>query len=189
MADFTEIQQRLLAQNRLDLFGKVGEDMGLYVRKALMWKSVDGAPDLTIHISSNGGSVSWGLDIYDALMFYPGKKRAVVHGMAASMAAVLLQACEDRYATPHAKVLIHHISSSNISLDTLRKKESLAKFQRDMESDQERIYAILAGRSKQTRDEIMKKCEIDVPMSADEALKFGLIDRIIAKISDLEEKK
>ncbi len=181
-----DIQRKLLDQNRISLADEVNRDMFFYVREAIGIKIAEGGPKLTVHISSNGGAVGWGLDIYDLLAFYTGQKVAIVHSMAASMASIILQACEWRISTQFSSVLIHHINSQSLKLDTARDEDELKKFVEGMERSQTKLYGILVGRTGKTLEEIRAKCKEEVPMSAQEAKEYGLIDQVIVRESDIK---
>ncbi len=163
----------------IDIVGSVDSPMCEYVRTAVMYLRTKGNPDIDVTITSPGGRVDMGLHIFDLLRLYPGKKTALVVGAAASMGAIILQACEMRRCMKHSTVLIHHISTSDITLDLIRSRTRLTQFRKDMETDQQRLYAILAEKTGKTIPEINKACAKDEPMTAEGAKAFGLIDEII----------
>lgn len=181
----TEDQMRWLKRNRVIIAGEIDRNTLMYVRQVFEIKMGEGSPDLTVHISSNGGNVSNGLDVYDLLKFYPGKKIGVVQGFAASTAAVILQVCDWRTATTYSDVLIHHVSNQNLRLDVARDPIELAKFIQKMEDSQSKLYDILVGRTGKTLEEIRDTCKLDEPMPAPAALSYGLIDQVIATESDI----
>lgn len=172
-------QLGLLKQRILVLDGDVDQAMGRYVNEALLRLQADGSPPITVKITSGGGDVMVGLDIYDFLTHYPGEVTGVVLGFASSMAAVILQACKERRCARHARILIHHVSRTNVSLDTLRSKKRTTETREDLERSQARIYEILRERSGQSLPAIRRQCALDVQMPAKEAKAFGLIDKII----------
>lgn len=163
----------------IDIFDEVDEKMFLYVREAIMYLRARSCPDIHIVISSPGGHTDSGLDIYDLLRLYPGKKTAVIHDKAASMGAIILQACNVRQCAAHSSILIHHISRRNVTLDTLRNKKLLEKMIEKMEENQHLQYKILSIRSGRTIAEIKRECAKNQFMSATQALAFGLIDEIV----------
>lgn len=173
------VQEGLLEQNIIAIGGNIDEDTAYYVREALLRFIGKGSPAIKVLITSNGGSFGIGLDIYDFLRTYPGETTAVVHCFASSMAAVILQGCKKRVALRHSHILIHHVSKENLSLDTLRDPKKLAEARKDLEESQAMIYKILAEKTHHTVKEIKVECAKDQEMSADEALRFGLIDEII----------
>ncbi len=174
-----ELRLGLLEKCVIDLGGQVDDKMVLYVREALLRLTARGAPTVTIQITSEGGSVEFGLDIYDLLRSYSGKKVGFVCGFARSMAAIILQGCDTRCCMRHAQIMIHHISKSSVSLDVLRDEKRLEKLKIDMESQQTRIYSILSVRSGRKPDEIIAECKKEKNMSSEEAKAFGLIDEIV----------
>ena len=171
-------QLNLIDKRIIDIGGEIDSDMALYVREALLRLRGEGSPDVTIMITSAGGNVGIGLDIYDFLRLYPGKKTGVVNAYARSMAAVVLQACDNRQCSVHAHILIHN-SHDDVNLDTLRDWRKLKKRKGEMEKKQSRIYAILAKRTGRSITEIRKVCQRDHEMTAEEAKAFGLIDQIV----------
>ena len=178
---FSESQTALLkmASPIIDIVGDVNLEMMLYVRSAIIYLRSRGSPEVQVMISSPGGGVDSGLVIYDLLRLYPGKKIATVYDTAASMGALILQACDVRNCTRHSDVLIHHINRGRVTLDVLRSTAKAAKLREDMERDQARLYVILSSKTGKPVSAIRRECAKDKPMSAEEALKFGLIDAIV----------
>lgn len=173
-----ETQRGLLNQNIIAIGGEVDPDMAMYIREALLRFISKGSPAIKVLITSGGGSVAIGLDIYDLLRDYSGEKTAVVQGHAYSIAAVILQACEKRVAMSHSHILIHHISRKEVGLDTLREEVKIIEVREEMEDIQKKIYKILSEKTGHTVQEINEECIKDRLMNAEEALKFGLIDEI-----------
>ena|SRR3989344_1747473 len=176
---FSKLQLDLIKERVIDLSGEVDIEMAKFTREALLRLKAEGSPDIEVRITSGGGSVKRGLDTYDMLRMYEGKTRGIVFGEAASMAVVILQACTQRHAAKHSSVLIHHISAGQITLDDIRKHKRVAKIREDMERDQQRLYDILSKRTKKTVRLIRLTCAKDKPMTAEEALQFGLLDEVM----------
>jgi ATP-dependent Clp protease protease subunit len=168
----------LLAQNIILLDDEIVGKMVNYTYECLEDLMGRAAPDVEVRIFTNGGSVRAGLDIYDALRRYPGKKTGVVYAYAHSMGAIILQACDDRVCLPHARVLIHSVNTQSVSLDVLEDPKRLKELRKSMQIDQQSLYAILVERTGKSKDEIVNVCKRDAEMKAEEALAFGLIDRI-----------
>lgn len=169
----------LVTQTRvLFLGGEVDNQMANFAIDAINYLDAHGSPPLEVRIASPGGDVSAGLVIYDTLKRYSGKKTGVVYGMAFSMGAIILQACEERIALPNSQVLIHHIIAREISLTVLRDRKMLSAFKKNMERDQQRLFCILEERSQLSLEKIDTVCAQDLPLDAEEALKLNLIDRI-----------
>jgi len=170
---------QLLEQGVIDISGEVNLELALHARECLLHLTSRGSPDVKLLITSTGGDVEYGLDIYDAFRLYAGKKTGMVHGVAASMAAIILQACTERVAAANAYLLIHHISRRNVSLDELRSDKKIARIRGELEASQQRQYEILSQRTGRTIRSIRAACARNQRMSAQQALDFGLIDKIV----------
>ena len=177
--NLSKFQLELLDKGILQLGGSVDEEMAMYVQESLLRLKARGSPAIEVRITSNGGSVSTSLNIYDMLRMYPGEKTGIVEGFARSMAAVVLQACEKRKALKHCKILIHHISKSSVSLDVVLDETKLRELRADLEKDQARIYTIFSEKTKKNAEDVKAKCAEDTDMTAEEAQSFGLIDEIL----------
>jgi len=179
--NFEEIQVRLLGQPNPELVieGEIQPQTYNKVALALTHLRSIGAPPLQILFDSNGGSVKVGLDIYDLIRLYPNDTVGLVVNKAASMAAIILQACKKRTCAQHASILIHHVSRRNISLDEIANARSRERILANMRADQGKLYRILAERTGKPVSAIRKVCKQDRFMSAEVALDFGLIDQIV----------
>jgi len=173
-----ELKKCLDSKNIMVIAGEVNGEMVSHVMKTISLFFTKGSPDITILIDSPGGDVYAGLDIYDFLKLYPGKKTAIVFRRAASMAAVILQACEERYVTAHAAITIHHISQKNVSLDLMRNHKEVREIRLDMEKKQAMLYSILVSRTGKSTKQVRDECKKDRMLFPEEAIKFGLIDGI-----------
>lgn len=131
-----------------------------------------------MYINSPGGSVTDGLAIYDTMQYIGCDISTVVTGMAASMGSVLLAAgtAGKRFALPNSQIMIHQpLISGGLSgqcTDIQIHAENLAK-------TRNRLEQILANHSGRTVADIHAACERDNYLSADDAVKFGLIDSVI----------
>ncbi len=170
-----------LIKNRIiGIDGEINGSVVKYIKECFSKLVIAGSPDIAVIISSNGGSVKAGLDVYDLLRLYPGKKIGLVVGNARSMASIILQACDTRYATLHADIMIHHIRKE-ISLKTLTDENELKKLIKNLESDQAEIFAILSKRTGKSVAEVEKLSIEEKDMSVANAKAFGLIDDIWIK--------
>lgn len=177
--NLSKLQLELLDKGIIQLGGSVDDDMALYVHEALLRLKTNGAPAVEVRITSNGGDVGTGLNIYDMLRTYPGEKTGIVEAFARSMATVILQACEKRKALRHSKILVHHVSRSSVSLDVVRDEQKIKELRDDLEKSQSRIYTIFGDKTKKNAEVVKTKCAENTDMTAEEALEFGLIDEII----------
>lgn len=130
----TKTQKDLLDRNIVEITDeRIEGETFYYVREVLLQLTARGSPDIEVFISCTGGMVNPGMDAYDMLRYYKGKKTGIVVGFAMSMAAILLQACDERKAYQHAGILIHHIAQGSVSLDTLRNPEKTNKMKEGLE--------------------------------------------------------
>lgn len=179
---------KLLERNIINIEGGVDGRMAEYVRGAIMELTAKGNPPCKMFITSQGGSVTPALHIYDAFACYPSEVEGIVLGYAESMAVVILQACSRRICLPHSRILIHHVSRQSISLDVFRDERRYKEILHEMEQSQACIDQILSRKTGKSLDEIREACERDEHMSAKEALEFGLIDEIAQVRADLLKK-
>ena len=149
----------------------------------------EGCPDIIVLISSKGGEVESGFDIYDLLRLYPGKKTGIVWRYAKSMASFILQACDERYVTPHSRILIHHISRTHVSLDILRNPKRIKEVVTDLERLQSMMYKVYASRTGKTVGQIRQACTKEEDLYPVQAKEFGLIDGVWTKSLPMEVLK
>jgi len=141
---------------------------------------IAGAPDVAVIIDSKGGGIDIGLDIFDILDTYPGHKTVIVYCRASSIAAVILQACDQRLCAQHASILVHDLHE-DISLTIARHPSKFAKWLKDSEKVQAKIYRILSERTGLSINKIRALSERNKYLNPQEALKHRLIDRILTK--------
>ncbi len=170
-------EKSFLKKKIVAIIGEVNEKKLSYVQNSLTKFYLAGSPDITVIISSKGGSVDCGFAIYDLLTLYPGKKTAIVCNEASSMATVILQACDERYGTVNASILVHNIRR-RLSLDDLRDKEKLTKLIENMEKIQNKIYDIVIKRTGKSLSKVKSEYAKDQPMTIDEAISFGFLDGV-----------
>jgi ATP-dependent Clp protease protease subunit len=174
------IVDRLLAKRIITIDGEINGDKVIYIKKCLVNLLLQGSPPVKVIISSNGGKVMAGLDIYDLLKLYSGKKTGVIVCEARSMAAVVLQACDYRLATQNAGIMIHN-TKGGITHDELMDEEKIKKLRQEYIDTQKRINVLLSVRTGKSIEEIKTQCAKEEDMSAHEAKEFGLIDGVWTK--------
>lgn len=176
----SEDHKKLLDKHIIDLgCDDIDGSVALYVRQSLLMLVIRGAPDIQVIITSDGGRVNCGLDIYDMIRLYPGKVTGRVIGYAKSIAAVILQACDVRECARHSHLLIHNMSRDRISLDSMRNAKKREEIAQEMEQTQRRMNKILSERTGQPISVIRKACKLGEEWTATQALHFGLIDKIV----------
>ncbi|MBQ7576705.1 MAG: ATP-dependent Clp endopeptidase proteolytic subunit ClpP [Synergistaceae bacterium] len=172
-----DIYSRLLKDRIIFLGSEIVDDVAnSVVAQLLFLESEDPDKDINIYINSPGGSVSAGLAIYDTMQYIKPQVSTICVGLAASMAAVLLAggAKGKRFALPNAEMMIHQ------PLGGARGQASDIEIQaRNILRTKERMNKILASHTGQNIKTIAKDTDRDNYMTADEALKYGLIDKII----------
>lgn len=172
-----DIYSRLLKDRIIFLGSEIVDDVAnSIVAQMLFLESEDPEKDINVYINSPGGSVTAGLAIYDTMQYIKPQVSTICVGLAASMAAILLAggAKGKRLALPNAEVMIHQ------PLGGARGQASDIEIQaKNIIKTKERMNRILASHTGQDYDTIARDTDRDNYMTADEALKYGLIDKII----------
>ena len=188
------LEERQLNVTQMDVFSRLMMDRIIFLgtqvddytanviqAQLLFLDSSDPGKDISIYLNTPGGSVYAGLGIYDTMQFIGSDVASVCTGMAASMGAVLLVAGADgkRSALKHSRVMIHQPmggaqgQASDIEI-TAREIQKLKK----------ELYTIIADHSKNDFERIEKDSDRDYWMTSQEALDYGMIDKIL-----INEKK
>ena len=170
------------AHRVISITGAIDEDTACCVNSCLRDLARSSEDDITIYIQSPGGSVSAGMSIYDTAKAIKCDIVTVASGMAASMAAFLLAAAGTkgkRWCQPSAEVLIHQPlgGTSGQATDIRIHAEHILKVR-------DRLNDILADSTGQPKEKIERDTERDNIMSAQEALQYGLVDKIGDPISE-----
>ena len=176
---FHTIRDEMLANREIQLIGEVNSDsVNSLISQILYLAREDPGKEITIYINSPGGEVSSGLALYDVMKGVRCPIRTVCVGMAASMGAVLFAAGNQRDILPHGRVMIHDplIAQTGGSALYLRTVSD------DLLRTREITAAILADHTGRTLEEIYEKTAADTYFYADEAVEFGLADRVIYEI-------
>ena len=140
--------------------------------------SVDSGKDISIYINSPGGSVTAGLGIYDTMQFISSDVATICTGMAASMGAFLLAGGTKgkRFVLPNAEIMIHQPSGGAKGQAT--EIEIVAK---QIVRTKERLNRILSENTGQPFEKVAEDTERDNWMNAEEALAYGMVDKILRK--------
>lgn len=172
-----DIYSRLL-KDRIVFLGEEVNDVSasLVVAQLLFLEAEDPDKDISLYINSPGGSISSGMAIYDTMQYIKPDVSTICVGMAASMGAFLLAAGAKgkRYALPNAEIMIHQPSGGmqGQATDMAIQAERILKMKK-------KLNTILSERTGQPLEKIEKDVERDYFMSAEEALKYGLVDKVI----------
>jgi ATP-dependent Clp protease protease subunit len=174
-----DIYSRLLRERVVFLVGPVNDvTANLVVAQLLFLESENPDKDISFYINSPGGSVSAGLAIYDTMQFIKPNVSTLCIGMAASMGAFLLAAGEKgkRFALPNSRVMIHQPlggvqgQASDIEIHA-----------REILSLRDKLNQILAERTGQPLETIARDTDRDNFMGAEDALKYGIVDRVLTR--------
>ena len=180
-----DIYSRLLKDRIVMLSGPIDDAVANSVIAQLLFLDAqDPDKDIYLYINSPGGSVSAGLAIFDTMNFINADVQTIVIGMAASMGAFLLAAGEKgkRYAVPNAEVMIHQPLGGAQGQAT--EIEIAAKH---ILKTRDTLNKILAERTGQTLKVIARDTDRDNYMSAEEAVKYGLVDAIMTNSKNLKK--
>ena len=172
-----DIYSRLLQDRIVLLGGEVNdESANLIVAQLLFLQAQDAKKEISMYINSPGGSVTAGLAIYDTMQFISCPVATYCIGQAASMGAVLLTAGAKgkRFALPNARIMIHQPWGGAEG-----KASDIEITAREILRLKEKLNEILASHSGKTMEEVVHDTDRDHFMSADEACKWGLIDKVV----------
>jgi ATP-dependent Clp protease protease subunit len=182
------LEERQLNVTQMDVFSRLMMDRIIFLgtevndytanviqAQLLYLDSVDSERDISIYLNTPGGSVYAGLGIYDTMQFIQSRVATICTGMAASMGAVLLVAGEKgmRAALPHSRVMIHQPlggiqgQASDIEITA-----------REILKLKDELYQIISDHSGQTVEKIRQDADRDYWMTAEEALQYGMIDKV-----------
>ncbi len=174
-----DIYSRLLSDRIVFLADEVNDATAtLVVAQLLYLEAQDPDKDISLYINSPGGSISAGMAIYDTMNFIKCDVSTICIGMAASMGAFLLAAGAKgkRLALPNSEIMIHQ------PLGGTRGQASDIKIHADhIIKIRSKMNSILAERTGRSIEEIERDTERDNFMSSEDALKYGLIDKVVDK--------
>ncbi|MBE6979617.1 MAG: ATP-dependent Clp endopeptidase proteolytic subunit ClpP [Ruminococcaceae bacterium] len=172
-----DIFSRLLNDRIIFLSEEVNDTTAsLIVAQLLYLEAQDPDKDIQFYINSPGGSVTAGMAIYDTMKYIKCDVATICVGMAASMGAFLLSAGTKgkRMALPNAEIMIHQPSAGTQGQIT-----DMAIHMKRLQIIKERMNRIMAENTGRSVEEVTAACERDNFMSSQEALEFGLVDRVL----------
>lgn len=187
----TILEERQLNVTQMDVFSRLMMDRVIFLgtevndytanviqAQLLYLDSTDSERDIHLYLNTPGGSVYAGLGIYDTMQFVMAKVATICTGLAASMGAILLVAGEKgmRAALPHSRVMIHQplggVQGQASDIEITAKEIIKLK---------DELYTILSAHTGKTVDLIRQDADRDHWMTAQEALDYGMIDRVYTK--------
>ncbi|MGK5021257.1 ATP-dependent Clp endopeptidase proteolytic subunit ClpP [Janthinobacterium lividum] len=172
-----DIYSRLLKERLIFMVGPVNDQMAnLVVAQLLFLESENPEKEISLYINSPGGSVSAGMAIYDTMQFIKPDVSTLCTGMAASMGAFLLAAGAKgkRFSLPNSRIMIHQPSGGSQGMASDIEIQA-----REILYLRTRLNGIMAERTGQSIEQIAKDTDRDRFMSADEAVEYGLIDKVL----------
>lgn len=177
-----QIYNRLLKERIIFLGSDVRDDNANAIcAQLLLLAAEDPDKDIWLYINSPGGSISAGMAIFDTMNWIPNDVATVAMGMAASMGQFLLSAGTPgkRYATPHARVMMHQPSGGigGTASDIKIQAEQLVFIKRQMAE-------LIAEHTGQTVEQITSDSERDRWFSAEEAKEYGFVDHVFERSTD-----
>ncbi|MCL2846889.1 MAG: ATP-dependent Clp endopeptidase proteolytic subunit ClpP [Firmicutes bacterium] len=174
-----DIYSRLLEDRVVFLNGEVNsQSANLVIAQLIFLEAKDPTKDISLYINSPGGSVTDGLAIFDTMNYIKCDVSTICVGLAASMGAFLLAAGAKgkRYALPNSEIMIHQPlgGARGQATDIAIQAEHILKLKK-------KLTEIIAENSGQDFEKVAADCERDYYMSAKEAMKYGLVDKVFTK--------
>lgn len=182
-----DIFSRLLKDRIILVSSEITDSVASVVCAQLLFlESQDPEKEISLYINSPGGSVSAGMAIFDTMNYITAPVSTVCMGLAASMGAFLLAAGEKgkRYALPNSRIMIHQPLGGYSGQAT-----DIEIHARAIVKTKENLNRILAERTGRTYEQIVEATERDNFMTAQEALEFGLIDKVLVSRKDMGKEK
>lgn len=175
-----DVYSRLLMDRILFLSSEIDSDVSNILSAQLLWLEQQGDGDITMNISSPGGSIYDGYIILDTMNYIKPEISTICMGMVASMATIIASSGTKgkRFILPHSRFLIHQpmtgISNGTQCSDVQIKAK-------EIETLKVELTKILSDNSNLDYDEVEKMCDRDTIMTAEEAVNYGFLDKIINK--------
>jgi len=182
-----DIYSRLLKDRIILLGGEVNDHVASVICAQLLFlESEDPDKEIYMYINSPGGVVTAGMAIYDTMQYISAPVATLCMGQAASMGAFLLSAGEkgQRYSLPHSRILIHQPlgGAQGQATDIDIQAREILRLRKSLNS-------IMAENTGRTVEEIEKDTDRDNFMSAQEAVEYGLIDKVLENRGNIESKE
>ena len=177
-----QIQRKFLEQRKIFLWGAVTDETAKDLTEKLLYlEAAAPGKEINFYMNTPGGSITAGMAVYDTMQLITSPVNVIVTGMAASMGSILLSAAKKgrRFLYPHARVLIHQPLISGRMVGPASDINIQAK---EMEKIRAELNKILAAASGQPIDKIDRDSDRDFYLNAQEAIAYGLADKIVDKL-------
>lgn len=172
-----DVFSRLMMDRIIFVGTEIDNDVANIVQAQLLYlQSLDDKADISLYLNTPGGIVSAGLGIYDTMQLIKPNVNTICTGLAASMGSILLVAGKERSILPHAKVMIHQPLGgvAGQASDILIEAEEIKKCR-------DELCNILAEHTKRSFDKVFQDMDRDHWFTAQEAVDYGLVDKILNK--------
>ena len=172
-----DVFSRLMMDRIIFIGTSIDDDVANVIQAQLLYlQSLDDKADISLYLNTPGGIVSAGLGIYDTMQIISPKVNTICTGLAASMGSILLSAGEKRSILPHARVMIHQPLGgvTGQASDIIIEAEEIRKCR-------DGLCSILAEHTKQPFDKVFQDMDRNHWFTAQEAVDYGLVDKILNK--------
>ncbi|MEM0966523.1 MAG: ATP-dependent Clp protease proteolytic subunit [Verrucomicrobiota bacterium] len=176
------VQKRFLKDRKIFLWGEVSDESAKEMTEKLLFLEAEKpGEEIRFYINTPGGSITAGMAVYDTMKLISSPVTVIVTGMAASMGSILLSGAEKgrRLIYPHGRVLIHQ---PLISGRFIAPAVDINIQAQEMERVRDELNKILAEASGKKLSEIEKDTDRDFYLTAEEAIEYGLVDKIVEAI-------
>lgn len=172
-----DVFSRLMMDRIIFVGTQIDDDVANVIQAQLLYlQSLDDKADISLYLNTPGGIVSAGLGIYDTMQLIRPNVNTICTGLAASMGSILLVAGKERSILPHAKVMIHQPLGGAMgqASDILIEAEEIRKCR-------DELCNILSEHTKQSFDKVFQDMDRNHWFTAQEAVDYGLVDKILSK--------
>lgn len=172
-----DVFSRLMMDRIIFVGTQIDDDVANVIQAQLLYlQSLDDKADISLYLNTPGGLVSAGLGIYDTMQIIKPNVNTICTGLAASMGSILLAAGKERSILPHAKVMIHQPLGGTMgqASDILIEAEEIRKCR-------DELCNILSEHTKQPFDKVFQDMDRNHWFTAQEAIDYGLVDKILGK--------
>ena len=172
-----DVFSRLMMDRIIFVGTQIDDDVANVIQAQLLYlQSLDDKADISLYLNTPGGIVSAGLGIYDTMQIIKPNVNTICTGLAASMGSILLAAGNERSILPHAKVMIHQPLGGAMgqASDILIEAEEIRKCR-------DELCNILSEHTKQSFDKVFQDMDRNHWFTAQEAVDYGLVDKILSK--------
>ena len=172
-----DVFSRLMMDRIIFVGTQIDDDVANVIQAQLLYlQSLDDKADISLYLNTPGGLVSAGLGIYDTMQIIKPNVNTICTGLAASMGSILLAAGKKRSILPHAKVMIHQPLGGAMgqASDIIIEAEEIRKCR-------DELCNILSEHTKQPFDKVFQDMDRNHWFTAQEAIDYGLVDKILGK--------